>query len=312
MSNKPVHGTVIEKEGGGGAALQIDLHPLVIINMADHFTRAKVESNSPVAPRVVGAILGTQNGRNLEISNSFELVFNTIDGLVVIDFDYLKRKQEQFKTVFPNIEFLGWYSTGVQVEPSDIEIHRQFIEFNESPVFLLIDPSAAYNPQVRDIPISIFESELHVVNDKPTFLFVKVPYRIQTGEAERIGVDHVARVTPGGHGGSQLTAHLVGLHNAIKMLNTRVKSLHDFLAHEGQNSQQNHGILRQIASLCHMLPAIDTPGFQADFLKEYNDVLLVTYLASITKGTSTINELVDKFNITFERHGRPSRRAGFI
>eukprot|EP01111_Echinosteliopsis_oligospora_P012919 TRINITY_DN4506_c0_g1_i1.p1 TRINITY_DN4506_c0_g1~~TRINITY_DN4506_c0_g1_i1.p1 ORF type:complete len:313 (-),score=102.33 TRINITY_DN4506_c0_g1_i1:64-1002(-) len=312
MSN-PTHGTVIQKEGGGGgAALQIDLHPLVIINMSDHFTRAKVEATTQTAPRVIGAILGTQNGRNLEISNSFELVFNTIDGLVVIDFDYLRRKQEQFKTVFPNIEFLGWYSTGTSVSPSDIEVHRQFIEFNESPVYLLIDAQAAYNPQVRDIPITIFESELHVVQDKPTFLFVKVPYRIQTGEAERIGVDHVARVTPGGSGGSQLAAHLVGLHNAIKMLNTRVKTLHEFLQNEGQNSQQNHGILRQIASLCHMLPAIDTPGFQADFLKEYNDVLLVTYLASITKGTSNINELVDKFNTAFERHSRPGRRTGFI
>jgi len=71
----------------------------------------------------------------------------------------------------------------------------------------------------------------------------------------------------------------------------------------------DQGVLRQVSSLCHLLPAIDTEAFREDFVKEYNDVLLVTYLASITKGTSTINELVDKFNVTYERHGR---RRGYI
>lgn len=86
---------LLEKEGGGGA-LQIELHPLVIINISDHYTRAKVEApptNPP--PRVIGALLGVQNGREIEISNSFELVYHTIDGNIVIDTDYLKSKQEQ-------------------------------------------------------------------------------------------------------------------------------------------------------------------------------------------------------------------------
>ncbi|KAI9487391.1 MAG: hypothetical protein EXX96DRAFT_553019, partial [Benjaminiella poitrasii] len=32
-------------------------------------------------------------------------------------------------------------------------------------------------------------------------------------------------------------------------------------------------------------------------MQEYNDVLLVAYLASITKGLNSINDLVDKFNL---------------
>lgn len=303
-------GAVLEKEGGGGA-LEIELHPLVIINISDHFTRAKVESNATPPPRVIGALLGTQNGRNIEISNSFELVYHTLEGNIVVDTDYLKSKQEQFKKVFPTNDFLGWYSTGNAVQQSDIAIHKQFLEVNESPIFLILDAAAAYGSTTRDLPINIFESELHVVQDQPTLLFVKVPYRIQTGEAERIGVDHVARVTPaGGAEGSQLTAHLVGLHNAIKMLNVRVKNLHSFLGAINDGTiPPDHGILRQTASLCNLLPAIDTPAFQEDFLKEYNDVLLVTYLASITKGTSTINELVEKYNTTYERH---TRRRGYM
>jgi len=311
MAGAPTKGSaVLEKEGGGGA-LQIDLHPLVIINISDHYTRAKVESNANPPPRVIGALLGVQNGRNIEIFNSFELVYHTLEGNIVIDTDYMKAKQEQFKKVFPTNDFLGWYSTSSGVAVSDLAIHKQFLEINESPIYLALDAAAAFLASTRDLPITIFESEIHVVQDQPTMLFVKVPYRLQTGEAERIGVDHVARVTPtGGAEGSQLTTHLMGLHNAVKMLNARVKTLHAFCTatNEGKIAP-DHGILRQIASLCNVLPAIDTGVFNEDFLKEYNDVLLVTYLAGITKGTSAINDLVDKYNITYERH---TRRRGYM
>lgn len=88
----PTAGAIIEKEGG--SALDIALHPLVLINISDHYTRAKY-STEEKNPRVIGALFGVQSGRNVEVTNSFELVYNVIEGAVVIDTDYLKAKQEQ-------------------------------------------------------------------------------------------------------------------------------------------------------------------------------------------------------------------------
>jgi COP9 signalosome complex subunit 6 len=144
----PTAGAIIEKEGG--SALDIALHPLVLINISDHYTRAKY-STEEKNPRVIGALFGVQSGRNVEVTNSFELVYNIIEGAVVIDTDYLKAKQEQctlfafaplpsartdfFKnktifactvvTVFKNHDLLGWYSTGAECKPADIQIHNQ-------------------------------------------------------------------------------------------------------------------------------------------------------------------------------------------
>jgi len=59
----------------------------------------------------------------------------------------------------------------------------------------------------------------------------------------------------------------------------------------------------------NQLPAIDTAQFQQEFINEYNDALMITYLASMTKGANSINDMIDKFNITFERS---SRRRGFF
>jgi len=300
-------GTVIEKEGG--SVLNISLHPLVIINISDHATRARMSSGGKTQSRVIGALFGVQSGRSVEIFNSFEIVYTEVEGSVIIDTEYVKTKQEQFSQVFKNYDLLGWYSTGSECKPKDIEIHNQFIPFNESPLYLLLD-SVASKINTRGLPITLYESELRIIKDEPTMLFSKVQYKIETGEAERIAVDHVAHVSPaGGDAGSQLTAHLMGIHNAIKMLHTKINILKNFLAATASGQvKPDHGLLRQIAGLCNLLPAIDTDAFKEDFLNEYNDALLVTYLSSITKGASIINDMVDRYNTAYDRQGR---RRGF-
>lgn len=49
---------------------------------------------------MVGALIGKQKGRNVEIMNSFELVFSVIGGDVIIDRDYYNMKEEQCKLGF--------------------------------------------------------------------------------------------------------------------------------------------------------------------------------------------------------------------
>jgi len=193
---KSKHGSVVEKRD---STLNLVLHPLVVINISDHWTRSRVQSNVE-NPRVIGALLGTQNGRNVEIFNSFELVYDVVGGKVQLDGKYLAKKSEQLKKVFPLYDFLGWYSSGDSVHPADMDVHRspEITEANESPLYLVLDPITASKKSTKELPIVIYESELHMVDENPTNLFVKVPYKIETGEAERLAVDHVAKITPSG------------------------------------------------------------------------------------------------------------------
>jgi COP9 signalosome complex subunit 6 len=302
---KLVSGSVVVREGTG--ALNVMLHPVVIINISDHWTRAKVQSKKP-NPRVIGALVGIQTGRNLEIFNSFELPYEVKDGNVIVKTEYLNTKSEQFKKVFKDYEFMGWYSTGASIVPADMEIHKQIQEFNENPLYLQLNTQIT--SAMRELPIHIYESELRMVEEVPTHLFVKVPYKIETGEAERISVDHIARITPsGGASGSALTSHMTAVHNAITMLNQRIKIVLAYLeAVKAGKVQPDHGLLRRIVSLVNQLPAVDTQQFQQEFINEYNDALMITYLATMTKGANTINDMIDKFNVTYERN----RRRGFF
>jgi COP9 signalosome complex subunit 6 len=294
--------------------LELKLHPLVIVNVSDHFTRIRAQTHSHHLPRVLGCLLGIQTGRSVEIFNSFELKYDVLDELIVLDRGFLTQKQEQYKKVFPKYDILGWYSTGTGVQVADMQVHKALADINESPLYMLLDPTI--NHGAKDLPITIFESELHVIEGVPTPIFVKSVYTIETVEAERISVDHVARITPSGgsSGATQLAAHLMGLHSAIKMLSRRIKVLHHLLLSFSKGELPiDHSLLRQVSSLVRRLPAIDSAQFQEEFLTEYNDTLLMTYLAGITKGTSTLNELVEKFNVAYEKHSRRGgRQAAFI
>jgi hypothetical protein len=53
----------------------------------------------------------------------------------------------------------------------------QLTDINESPVYLLLNPTI--NHAQKDLPISIFESELHVIEGVPSLIFVNASYTIE-------------------------------------------------------------------------------------------------------------------------------------
>ncbi|CAN8326002.1 unnamed protein product [Cochlearia groenlandica] len=311
------------------SGLTFKLHPLVILNISDHFTRVKTQLNPPPSscssvnvpsggdstlfqnPRVYGCVIGVQKGRTVEIFNSFELLLDpTTDTL---DKSFLEKKQELYKKVFPEFYILGWYSTGSDANESDMLIHKALMDINESPVYVLLNP--AINHTQKDLPVTVYESEFHVIDGIPQPIFVHTSYTIETVESERISVDHVAHLKPsdGGSAATQLAAHLTGIHSAIKMLNSRIRVLYQYLvAMQKGDIPCDNSLLRQVSSLLRSLPAAQSEKFQDDFLMEYNDKLLMSYLAMLTNCASNMNEVVDKFNTAYERNSRRGGRTAFM
>lgn len=300
-------GGVMASTGTTGS-VSVSLHPLVIMNISEHWTRVRAQEGQP--KQVFGALIGKQKGRHIEVMNSFELVFDKIDDYIVIDKDYYNTKEEQFKQVFSDLDFLGWYTTGNLPTESDIKVHKQICQINESPIFLKL------NPQLRqtELPVSIYESVIDLVNGEATMLLVELSYTLATEEAERIGVDHVARVSTSDTGESSTVAeHLTAQHNAIKMLHSRVQLVLEYIkATEAGDIPKNHEVLREAYSLCHRLPVLNTERFKGEFYNQCNDVSLMTYLGTITKGCNTINQFVNKFNVLYDRQAMGRRMRGLF
>ena len=121
------------------------LHPLALVNISDHYIRFKAQlPPEEEPPRVLGCLLGFQEGnRDLEICNSFELIWTPEEGTgrVIVDAEYLAGQKVRYKTVYPKMEVVGWYSTGQAVDHEhDLAIHKAICDASEAPVYLLFDP----------------------------------------------------------------------------------------------------------------------------------------------------------------------------
>jgi len=290
---------------GQKAGLNILVHPMVCVNISDHYTRAALAVVK--GARVYGILLGKQTGRKVEIFNSSEML---IDAQETIDAEYMTTRLEQYNRVFQGNVILGWYvGSATGILPGDLNLHQQMESFmvERTPLFLYLNPSST-QVKPRELPLSIYESHVKVTPAGPQVNFQPLPFGIETSEVERIAVDRVASVTRSG--ASPLASHLSTLQSAVSMLNSRIGVIKNYLeAVKNGSLKADHALLRAISALCQQLPAISTNEFKHDFLVDYNDALLITYLAAITKTSHGINEMMDKFNSTYDN--RAFRRRGF-
>jgi len=276
------------------SGLSLSLHPLPILNISEHLTRRKLQTKSN-SPFVLGALLGTQNGREVEIVNTFELAIESGEGDNV-DHGFLVSRRDQYKQVFPSLEFIGWYSVAPQPTARHTTLHEQFTGYCSTPLLLLLQPSATgastSDVNAQTLPFKAYEPTIEIRDRKSRSVYIEVPFNVETGEAERIAVDWTAR---GGGRGTSLESHLQTQRAAVKMLHDRILVLVQYVteAIAGQK-QKDHATLRSLSALIASLPASEHPGFRKEFETEFEDVQLTAFLSTMTKSANILNDLVDK------------------
>lgn len=104
---------------------------------------------------------------------------------------------------------VGWYSVGEAPSASDLSLHTQLLQYNESPIFLQLHPNAIQAPSApggsgkvaaSKLPLDIYESVIDIAGGKSETKFVKIAteaggYKVETYEAERIAVETASRAT---------------------------------------------------------------------------------------------------------------------
>lgn len=294
--------------------MAVQLHPLVILNASEHFTRVRAQTGN-ADTIVFGALLGTMEERVAEVFNSFELIFEedpATGHCTKMDAEYLEKKFAQMQELFavgtfPSLNLLGWYTTGPALTPQHVMIQETIAANatmdNETPLFLLLN--TAPGPGARDLPIQFYESIKEQVGDTNETRFIETDYTLASEEAERIGVDHVAKVKGSSASkASEVTIAMSAQHSALDMLHQRIRVLKNYLQEvKAGTLPPDHRILREMMGLCSRLP-IETSDVEGGHtVKDTNDVLLVSYLATVTKGCSALNEMLSKMPMAYEKSG---------
>lgn len=284
----------------GKSSVTLSLHPLVIMNIAEHHTRVRVQTSRTTA--VYGGLLGKIKGRHIELCNTFEFKLDqlsntTTNPQAIIDMEFLTKKLELIKQVHRDLDFTGWYIVDGKDwnTPLLSAFYSQLSSLNESPLLLRLDPIGVSN----ELPIHAYET---IVDLGTKIDFIEIPYTLVTEEAERIGIDHVARysVTDGTSDTSIVSDQIAIQYNAIRLLYQRMLLLIEYVRAVKQGQlERNEDLLREIGSLCQRLPIINTDdnnnqAFREDFDIQQSDVALLALLACCTQEISTLNDYMSK------------------
>ena len=283
------------KRGGEDVGQKkIGIHPLAIASICDHYTRVIVGGSTlDRSDPTFGILFGVPNGQEVVIVDATDSIYSIQEGKVVWVFDEIEKKIKLWKEVYTNFEMVGWYTVGPQTEPTSdhLEIHQLMTQFNEAPLFLLMNSQP--DPSSKHLPLGIYEAEMHMVSDKPTQVFMNLPFKMETSQTERVAVDQVTKVVPT-DGVSTLEVQNQTMLTSLQMLEGKidilVKALMAVQA-SGKIEQDQHNLLRRAAKICQQLPAVDSSEFQQNFVNELQDSLMLSYLGTATKTTASVTEL---------------------
>ncbi len=146
------------------------VHPLVLLSVTDHHARSVSRSSQK---RVIGVLLGQDNGKTINVANSFGIPFEEDEKdskTWFLDHNYIEGMYEMFKKVngepqpccisvhmlteihIARERMIGWYHTGPKLRASDQEINDLFKRFIARPVMVIVD----VRPQVVGMPTDAY------------------------------------------------------------------------------------------------------------------------------------------------------------
>jgi COP9 signalosome complex subunit 6 len=274
---------------------EVHVHPTVVMAMADHYTRTNLQDKSE---KVIGCVLGQRTGRILSALESFEVSFKKTKEGLAIDSKGMENDLKLFQEAYPLYDFVGWYTTGSRLMPDDTNIQKAMEKYCPAPLTILLNPICEKDQ--RDLPMKVFLS------------LQEVPFKVTSNEAEAVVTIHCSKyVNQDDQNNPAVVNHYTGMISAIRHLHVRLEVVIRFLE-EVKSGKVNPSpaLLRKVKALVNRQPTMDSSGFKTDFLAEYNDGLLLSYLSAITKGCALSNDTMEKFNLA--NSGRGMRGMGMM
>ena len=271
--------------------MSIVVHPLVLLSVTDHASRVSIGPNK----RVVGVLLGQDNGKTVNVANSFAVPFDEDERdshTWFLDHDYIDGMMEMFKKVNARERLVGWYHTGPKLRSSDLEINELMKRFVPRPVMVIVDP----RQQDVGIPTDAFVAVDEIKDDGTAAqkTFMHVPTTIEAEESEEVGVEHLIRDIQGTTTIGSLSTRIAAQLQSLRGLHSRLVDIRDYLAAVVRGELPvNHEIMYELQNVFNYLPDLDREETVRSFRVANNDRLLVVYLSSLIRSVIALHALVD-------------------
>ncbi|KAK1777914.1 maintenance of mitochondrial structure and function-domain-containing protein [Copromyces sp. CBS 386.78] len=283
----------------------VSVAPLVLLSVVDHYNRT--QANKSKSKRVVGVLLGQNDGKNVRVSNSFAVPFEEDDkdpSVWFLDHNYVESMNDMFKKVNAREKLIGWYHSGPKLRASDLDINELFKRYTPNPLLVIVD----VQPKETGVPTDAYFAVDEIKDDGTTTskTFVHTPSIIEAEEAEEIGVEHLLRDIRDVAVGT-LSTRITNQMRSLQGLHHRLRDIQAYLQKvlDGQ-LPVNHAILGNLQDVFNLLPNLSTPksgpgatGTNADSELSHamsiktNDQLMAIYLSSLIRAITAFHDLIE-------------------
>ncbi|KIL67061.1 hypothetical protein M378DRAFT_74368 [Amanita muscaria Koide BX008] len=276
------------------AGTTVIVHPLVLLSVADHHARSVSRNAQSAQKRVVGVLLGQDNGKTINVANSFAIPFEEDERdskTWFLDHNYIEGMYGMFKKVNARERMIGWYHTGPKLRASDQEINDLFKRFIARPVMVIVD----VRPQNVGIPTDAYFAVEEIKDDgtETRKTFLHVPSAIEAEEAEEIGVEHLLRDIKDSTT-TTLATRVSEQLASLRGLKSRISEIQKYLADiAAGNMPVNHQVIYHLQDALNLLPDLSEQGLTPSFASSTNDQMLVVYLSSLIRAVIALHGLVD-------------------
>ncbi|KAK3191797.1 proteasome regulatory particle subunit [Lecanicillium sp. MT-2017a] len=278
----------------------VSVAPLVLLSAVDHYNRTV---QNKAKRRVVGVLLGQNDGKNVRVSNSFAVPFEEDDkdpSVWFLDHNYVENMNDMFKKINAREKLIGWYHSGPKLRASDLEINELFKRYTPNPLLVIID----VQPKESGVPTDAYFAVEEIKDDGTTTnrTFVHTPSIIEAEEAEEIGVEHLLRDIRDVAVGT-LSTRVTNQLQSLQGLHLRLRDIGAYLQKvlDGQ-LPVNHAILGNLQDVFNLLPNLSTPegdgkttGGELSHAMSIktNDQLMTIYLSSLIRAITAFHDLIE-------------------
>lgn len=275
-------------------SVKLKINQTVLLGISDHYFRNFIQ-HPDKSKRVIGALLGTQDGRNLSIVSSSELKYKVdpiTDEVISIDMDYIKEKIELLKKVYSSYEFLGWYSIFTDkykaIKPSDVKNHHAMTKYNENPIYLCLDMNKNMK-LANELAMKVYETKLDGKEQSKDEILSEIEYEIDVEKGETIAIDHVIKNYASVES-SQFSDHLSSLLSSFKILRGKLVGLLDLLENN-EKIFENPCLMLELQEVLNSFPKKSNKILDANMLEEGCETNLISFLSAIIATTRLISEV---------------------
>ncbi|KAJ8071047.1 hypothetical protein OCU04_001393 [Sclerotinia nivalis] len=286
----------------------VSVAPLVLLSAADHYGRQAKGTRK----RVVGVLLGQNDGKNVRVSNSFAVPFEEDEkdpSVWFLDHNYVESMNDMFKKINAREKLIGWYHSGPKLRASDLEINELFKRYTPNPLLVIID----VQPKEAGVPTDAYFAVEEIKDDGTTTskTFVHTPSIIEAEEAEEIGVEHLLRDIRDVAVGT-LSTRITNQVQSLQGLHARLRDISQYLQNVLDGTLPvNHAILGNLQDVFNLLPNLSTPKASSHIPNgadapvennselahamsiKTNDQLMAIYLSSLIRAITAFHDLIE-------------------